>query len=385
MVKRQKVALVLGGGGSRGAYEIGVWQALREMGIPIDMVMGTSVGAINGAAILQDDFDLACSLWKELQTDMVFDISSGEGMQAEEIYAYVKNFFTGGGTGSSRLEKVLNEHLDETRVRNSERGFGIVTVKWPSFQPCFFTKQEIPKGKLISYLMASAACFPAVKSYMIEDEAYIDGGYADNLPVTMALENGATHIIAVDLDAIGLVHKKEWKKAHYLKTIRSNWDLGNFLIFDQKNTRRLIRLGYLDTCKSFRLFDGIKYTFAKGQFDQAQYRKADVAARIFEMDEGIIYRRDIFNRGLREKVNQFVIQERESREEKRDFTLNELIAVMKKGLAIPDHLSEKAVTMKIYRHLKENQGEAGLILEVLETFLADQVLAARYLYELKPD
>ncbi|MBQ6088299.1 MAG: patatin-like phospholipase family protein, partial [Firmicutes bacterium] len=50
-MKNKKTALVLGGGGSRGAYQIGVWQALKELGIRIDMVYGTSVGAINAAMV----------------------------------------------------------------------------------------------------------------------------------------------------------------------------------------------------------------------------------------------------------------------------------------------------------------------------------------------
>ncbi len=72
---RKKTALVLGGGGSRGAYEIGVWQALKALGIRIDMVYGTSVGAINAAMVAQGDIDLTADLWKELETDMVFDMA----------------------------------------------------------------------------------------------------------------------------------------------------------------------------------------------------------------------------------------------------------------------------------------------------------------------
>ncbi|MFR4798878.1 MAG: patatin-like phospholipase family protein, partial [Lentihominibacter sp.] len=64
----KKTALVLSGGGSRGAYEIGVWKALKTLGIQIDMVMGTSVGAINGAMIVQDDLNLAENLWLQLET-----------------------------------------------------------------------------------------------------------------------------------------------------------------------------------------------------------------------------------------------------------------------------------------------------------------------------
>ena len=46
-----KTALVFGGGGSRGAYEIGVWQALNELGIEINIVTGASIGAVNGASV----------------------------------------------------------------------------------------------------------------------------------------------------------------------------------------------------------------------------------------------------------------------------------------------------------------------------------------------
>ena len=45
--------LVLGGGGSRGAYEIGVWRAARELNIEFDVVTGTSIGALNGALVVQ--------------------------------------------------------------------------------------------------------------------------------------------------------------------------------------------------------------------------------------------------------------------------------------------------------------------------------------------
>lgn len=52
----EKTGLVLGGGGSRGAYELGVWKALRELGIEIQVVVGTSIGAINGALVAPGGF-----------------------------------------------------------------------------------------------------------------------------------------------------------------------------------------------------------------------------------------------------------------------------------------------------------------------------------------
>ena len=68
-----KTALVLSGGGSRGAYEIGVWQALCELDVKPSIVTGTSVGALNGAVIAQGDLEKARRLWQELETSRVFD------------------------------------------------------------------------------------------------------------------------------------------------------------------------------------------------------------------------------------------------------------------------------------------------------------------------
>lgn len=63
--------LVLAGGGAKGSYEIGVWKALKELNVPISMVAGASVGALNGAIIVQDDYDTACKLWTNLSMDTV--------------------------------------------------------------------------------------------------------------------------------------------------------------------------------------------------------------------------------------------------------------------------------------------------------------------------
>ena len=59
--KKKKTALVLGGGGSRGAYEAGVWQALTELGIEIDIVTGTSVGAINARSSARSTWPISAA------------------------------------------------------------------------------------------------------------------------------------------------------------------------------------------------------------------------------------------------------------------------------------------------------------------------------------
>ena len=67
-----KRALVLSGGGGRGAYQIGVWKDLSELN-DFDIVAGTSVGSLNGALIVQDSYKLAESLWQNIDYDFVFN------------------------------------------------------------------------------------------------------------------------------------------------------------------------------------------------------------------------------------------------------------------------------------------------------------------------
>lgn len=287
---RKKTALVLSGGGSRGAYQIGVWQALTELGIPIDIVTGSSVGAVNGAAIAQNLLEPARSMWESLDTETVFHFS--------EIR---KN----GGGNYDEFKKLLAAKLDEAEIRSSDVELGLVTVEFPSMEPCHLWKEDIPQGELLDYILASASCFPAVRGYQIGGETYIDGGYGDNLPVEMALERGAKRIIAVNLETPGIVRKKALARAEEVVFIEADWNLGNWLKFDAGNTKRIMRLGYLEAMKAFGVFDGHLYTFVRGAADKHNMRGAEQAAAVFELDPGLIYSREVFNERLAEALAEY--------------------------------------------------------------------------------
>ena len=87
---------------------------------------------------------------------------------------------------------------------NSKVDFGLVTYNLSNFKPKLLTKKQIPKDKLKSYVMASATCFPAFKMKDIDGDKYIDGGYYDVLPINLAIDMGATDIVAVDLKSFGI-------------------------------------------------------------------------------------------------------------------------------------------------------------------------------------
>ena len=91
-----KTALVLSGGGSRGAYQCGAWRALIELGIPVDMVVGVSVGSLNSAMVVQGDPFLASELWRKLETAKVFDVKPDA-----QLAEFAAEFFKQGGAGVS--------------------------------------------------------------------------------------------------------------------------------------------------------------------------------------------------------------------------------------------------------------------------------------------
>lgn len=336
---KEKTALVLGGGGSRGAYEVGVWQALRELSIPIHIVTGTSVGALNGAMVVTDSFEEALSLWRTMDTEKLFDVQLEEAqtkkpqepapavlqipvsdrvppqltlplrmaagltsLNRKTFSAYARAFFENGGADYTKLRDLLLTYLDEEAMRASPVDFGIVTVEKETLKPRFLYKEDIPQGRIVDYLLASSACFPAMKSYVIDDVEYIDGAYSDNIPVEMAVQKGATRIIAVDLEAPGVVRKLPRDPKIQFTLIQSPWDLGDFLLFEKENSRKLIRLGYLDTMKQFGAFDGHAYTYLKGSMDLRQLSSAELAGKIFGLDAGLIYSSETFQRSLAEHI-----------------------------------------------------------------------------------
>lgn len=371
--KSNKTALVLSGGGSRGAYEAGVWQALSEIGIEINIVTGASVGSINGAMVCQGDLDSTISLWKEIETHMIFDVPKGS-----QPLDYAKEIIFNKGAGTSGLKELLTQYIDEDKIRKSPIDYGLVVVERSGLKPHFLFKEDIKEGQIIDYIMASSSVFPAIHAYEIDGKEYIDGGYADLLPINMALSKGADKVIAVKLDALGIINNESIKKAPNLTIIESNWNLGNTLIFDVKNSKRIMRLGYLDTMKTFDILTGEYYTFAKGAFNKTDTKMADACAHVFDMDPAFIYTEDTFITKLKDIAPK-------AREE-----LSEALASFKKsklkivGAAelikdLKNISNSQLICFIIAENLKEKGAESIFLNRSMVRLFSEQILAARFL------
>lgn len=268
-----KRGLVLGGGGTKGSYQLGAWEGFRELDLSFDLIVGTSIGALNGALMVAGDYEAACLLWEQIESDQVFPAGSDKRIEALQRLATpvdllrfaAQDTLVQGSFSSEKLQHLIREAVDEQQVRSSPVDFGLVTVEFPSLQPYMPFKDEIPQGELDQWLMASAACFPVFTPCEIGGARYIDGGYYDNLPVGLAVDRGACSIVSVDLDGIGMQRPIDETAIPDWIRIEPRWDLGSIFDFDRQIFARNRALGYLDTLKAFGRREGHAYTFFPGE------------------------------------------------------------------------------------------------------------------------
>ena len=261
-----KLGLVLSGGGSKGAYEIGVYKALKKLKKEITVVTGTSIGAINGIFITQKDLRGAIKFWKHINFETIYDEDEFPQVESENIskiyMQYAKSFINDGGLDVYKMKNIFDNYFKPRRFFKSNIDYGLVTYNFSKNKPLLKTKKDLNKGNTKDYVLASASCYPAFKPYLIDNELYIDGGYYDNLPINLAIELGATEIIAVDLRAIGM-KKKVQDKSVDITYISPRNKIGSFLVFDKEQAKKSIKFGFNDTMKTFGKLEGNKFTFIK--------------------------------------------------------------------------------------------------------------------------
>lgn len=262
-MSQQQYGLVLSGGGAKGAFEMGVWKAIRECDYSLGAVIGTSVGALNAAMIAQNDYELALEFWSNLTINQVLDLNQKMtdtyvDIWSKESFDSFRNGFLNilfsDGLDISPLRNNLKQLISEETIRNSAIRFGLVTVDITSLKPKQLMIEDIPKGQLIDYLLASAA-LPIFQKQEIDGKTYIDGGFFDNVPINFMLEQCFNQIISVEFPAPGMRQWVRNKNANII-TVNNSEFLGGVLDFDAKQIEQNIQLGYLDALKTFDVLTG---------------------------------------------------------------------------------------------------------------------------------
>ena len=259
----KEYGIVLEGGGAKGAYQVGAWRALREAGVRIRGAAGTSVGALNGALICMDDFKKAERIWENISYSRVMDvddemmdrlrkfslrrISSITSLNVGELISGIKKILKDGGFDIAPLKGLIEDVVDEEKIRNSDRELYVVTYSLSDRQPLIANVKEAPEGTIGDMLMASAYLI-GFRQEKLGGKYYMDGGGINNVPVDVLIDKGYKDIIVLRIYGYGIDTEKKLEVPGdvNLYHVAPRQDLGGILEFDRKRARRNMLLGYFD-------------------------------------------------------------------------------------------------------------------------------------------
>jgi NTE family protein len=180
---RPKIALVLGGGAARGFAHVGVIRALEQEKIPIDMVIGTSVGSLIGAiyAYNTNSFELEWTAFS-LEKDQVFD------------YGIFSAFTSMGLATGDKLEDFVKSKIPVANIEDLKLPFAAIATDLNRG-----TRVVVDHGSVAKAVHASSAIPGVFNPVEYQGKFLVDGGVVENLPGSVAREKGADIVIAVDI------------------------------------------------------------------------------------------------------------------------------------------------------------------------------------------
>jgi NTE family protein len=204
-----RTAFVLGGGGLLGAVEVGMLRALLEYGVQPDLIVGTSVGALNGLVVANDPtpgvVDRLLDLWRS--------VSESNEVYSDPAWRQVRRAMRTGTHLHSSAP--LRERL--------EREFGNLTFDQLAvpFQCCAASIERaaetwFSEGPVVPAVVASAAVPGLLPPARVGDEHYLDGGIVNSIPVGRAVQLGATRLFVLQVGRIDRPLKaprKPWEVA----------------------------------------------------------------------------------------------------------------------------------------------------------------------------
>lgn len=278
----KKLGLVFSGGGGRGAYQIGVWKALREIGLDRDVqaIAGTSIGALNAALFIQGDIEIAEDVWRSVERGHIFsgghmletrveaaDAETAHKEAAKRVSLRLSKFLRRvsrhGLFSRDGLNELIDAHLDLNAVSRSSvkswvtcrRIDDATAPKRPRVQylPLHGTEPE----RIRSYLLASSAIPFVYGPETIGDAAYTDGGIgipSDVTPIKPVYDAGCDLIIAVYSDRWRSGNVDKYEGSRVLEVVPQEplpILLGTF-DFTPRGIRKRIRQGYADGLRVVR-------------------------------------------------------------------------------------------------------------------------------------
>lgn len=264
--------LVLEGGGVKGSYQVGAYFAFRDCHIKLNGFVGTSIGAFNAALLASGKEHELLEFWYKVNPGEIlgFDKKYIEAVENKKVgFSSVKGFaktfgkvIANFGFDNTGICECLKKIFDEQELRKSKKDFGLVTVKLPKLEPIYTYKEMIPDGKIGEYILAS--CYLPVfrEKRIIDNHYYIDGGFYDNSPSVMLADLGYKNVYVIKIKGIGIDRNHKFKNTNLIN-ISPSRNNGKILELNQDVIRDNIMMGYYDTLRVLKNYDGYKYTFKR--------------------------------------------------------------------------------------------------------------------------
>lgn len=252
MIKK-KLGLVFSGGGAKGAYLLGVWQAIRELGLEKDIegVAGVSIGALMGYMFAVKEYELSCHLWetskyieRSIQTKpqgIIHKVIGKNNVNALE------NLKSNNYLSSKKIDNLLNQMVDINKLKTSKCKCYVTCHNIHTKGPESFLLNRYSEEEVKQILKASSAIPLLFKKVKLNNKSYYDGGLSDNTPIRPLYENDYNIIIVVYLDDKGHIDYRFFPKTIFIE-ISPQGGIGNFrdgvLNFNAYKIDELIKKGY---------------------------------------------------------------------------------------------------------------------------------------------
>lgn len=278
----RRYGLVLEGGGARGSYQIGAWKALRDAGMVIGGIAGTSVGALNGALICMDDFARAREIWENIRCSQVMDVDDRLAERLRDFslkdlpdaLAEGKRIFRSRGIDVSPLRRLIHQVIDEERIRRADQELYGVTYSLTDRRSVTIDFKKLPPGQMEDMLMASSY-LTGFRREPLGGKFYTDGCRVNNVPVDVLMDRGYKDIVVIRIYGFGVDTEKNLKIPPDVRLyhICPRQDLGGILEFDGKRARRNMLLGYFDAMALLYGLHGRRYYLYAPQGEDSFFRR----------------------------------------------------------------------------------------------------------------
>lgn len=258
-----KVGLVLSGGGGKGAYELGVWKAIKELGIDkyIKAVSGASIGAMNAVLFAQNDYDRALEMWQEATLERFLPINNKERIKKgvtlaigsktlEAVRKHMPKLLEQGDVPKDGAIDMISRYMNFEKLKSSGISCYVSCTETTEFKAEYFKINDYDEETAIDMILASSSLPMIYESAEIFGKKYLDGGLVDNTPIKPLYDEKCDIIITVLLSKEVKIERDNFPNAKIISIVPSEIEskvLEGLLNLEEEAKNRRIETGYEDT------------------------------------------------------------------------------------------------------------------------------------------